>query len=160
MERVGMGTIKNTKGQMRVIETILASFIIVFALSFVNIFAIAPTSPKYEVTDLEKLGYSVLHDLDQHGLLARFVYNEEWDNIEAALRVTLTPDIYFNLTIYDLHDTKINHESISYGDPQNFNTSKNIASVTYGLVGYPTRNDSAYQATYDPRIVILQLVRG
>ena len=151
-----MRTIRNSKGQMRVIETILASFIIVFALSFVNIFAITPTSPKYEVTDLEKMGYNVLHDLDQHGLLTRFVYTEEWNNIKAALSVTLPVDVYFNMTICCLNGTKVNDAEIFYGDPEAFTTSKNIASVTYGLIGYPKRNE----ATYDPRILILQLARG
>ena len=157
-----MGTIRNSKGQMRVIETILASFIIVFALSFVNIFAITPTSPKYEVTDLEKMGYSVLHDLDQHGLLARFVYTEEWNNIKTALRVTLPLDVYFNMTIYNLNYAKVNDDTIFYGDPETFTTSKNIASVTYGLIGCPKRNETtdSYEAMYDPRILILQLARG
>jgi len=153
-----MTKINRNKGQMRVIETILASFIIVFALSFVNIFAITPTSPKYEVTELEKMGYNVLHDLDKQGLLARFVYTEppEWDNIKAALRVTLPLDVYFNMTVYDLHDTKVNNATIFYGDPEAFSTSKNIASVTYGLIGYPKRNE----AIYNPRMLILQLARG
>lgn len=161
MERISLTTNGN-KGQMRVIETILASFIIVFALSFANIFAITPTSPKYEATELEKLGYNVLHDLDEQELLARFVYTEEWDNIKAALRVTLPLDVYFNMTIYDLHDTKINDAKIFYGDPETFTTSKNIASVTYGLIGYTKRNQTTgnYQAIYNPRMLILQLARG
>jgi len=157
-----MRTTRNNKGQMRVIETILASFIIVFALSFVNIFAITPTSQKYEVTDLEKMGYSALHDLDQHGLLAHFVYTEEWDNLKAALRVTLPQDVYFDVTVYNLNYTKVNDDTISYGDPETFTTSKNIAAVTYGLIGYPKRNQitGSYEAIYDPRILILQLARG
>jgi len=150
------------KGQMRVIETILASFVIVFALSFVNIFAITPTSPKYEVTELEKMGYNVLHDLDKQGLLARLVYTKEWDNIKAALRVTLPLDVYFNMTVYDLHGTEVNDAEIFYGDPETFTTSKNIASVTYGLIGYAKRNQTTgnYQAIYNPRMLILQLARG
>ena len=149
------------KGQMRVIETILASFIIVFALSFVNIFAITPTSPKYEATEMEKLGYNVLHDLDKQGLLTCFVYNEEWNNLEAALRVTLPLDVYFNMTVYDLNGNKVNDISMSYGDPETFTTSKVVASVTYGLIGYPIKiSATQYQANYDPRILNLQLVRG
>jgi len=147
---------------MRVIETILASFIIVFALSFANILAITPTSPKYEVTELEKMGYNVLHDLDKQGLLARFVYNEEWDNLKAALRVMLPLDVYFNMTVYDMHGIEVNDATIFYGGSETFTTSKNIASVTYGLIGYPKRNETTgnYQAIYDPRILILQLARG
>lgn len=152
MERIVMRTLRSTEAQMRVIETILASFIIVFALSFVNMFAIVPTSPKYELTDLEKMGYSALHDLDQNGLLASFIYNEEWENVTAALNVMLPVDLYFNMTVYDLDGTVVNNAKIFYGDQETFGASNNIASVTYVLVGYG--------ATYKPRILILQLARG
>jgi len=154
MERINIT--KNTIGQMRIVEVILASFVIVFALSFTNIFAITPTSPKYEVTELQKLGYNTLHDLDEQGLLARFVYNHEWENLTSALRVLLPLDVYFNVTIYDLQGTKVNNVPIFYGDREAFATSKNVASINYGLVGYPTR----LSATYTPRILIIQLVRG
>lgn len=156
-----MTTTNGNKGQMRVIETILASFVIIFALSFVNIFAITPTSPKYETTELEKLGYNVLHDLDRQELLAGFVYCEEWDDFRAALRVTLPLDVYFNMTVYDLNGNEVNNLPIFYGDPETFTTSKVVASVTYGLIGYPIKiNATHYQANYDPRILNLQLVRG
>jgi len=150
MERITMKG-DNAKGQMRVVEVILASFVIIFALSFANIFAVIPTSPKYEVTELEKLGYNVLHDLDKQGLLPLFVYGEDWNNLEAALRVSLPMDVYFNLTIYDLNGAKINDEPIFYGDALAFENSKNVASVTYGLVGHDS---------YNPRILVLRLVRG
>jgi len=150
MERITMKG-NNAKGQMRVVEVILASFVIIFALSFANIFAVIPTSPKYEVTELEKLGYNVLHDLDKQGLLPHFVYSEDWNNLTAALRVSLPMDVYFNLTVYDLNRTQINDAPIFYGDASAFENSKNVASVTYGLVGHDS---------YNPRILVLQLVRG
>ena len=155
-------TIRNgRKGQMRVVETILASLVIVFALSFVTIFAMTPTSPKYETTDLERLGYNVLHDLDKQGILARFVYCEEWDNLKAALRVTLPIDVYFNMTVRDLNWNEVNDAQIFYGDLESFATSKVVASINYGLVGYPVRiNATQYQANYNARILDLQLVRG
>jgi len=74
---------------MRIIETILASFIIVAALSFVGIFAVSPTSPSYEMTDLEKMGYSALHDLDQQGLLAPLVYDQRLSDLRTILRITM-----------------------------------------------------------------------
>ncbi len=152
---------KGLKGQMRVIEVILASLVIVFALSFANILAIVPTSPKYEATELEKLGYNVLHDLDKQGLLPRFVYKEEWENLTAALRVTLPFDVSFNMTVYNLDGIKINDKPIFYGEITTFTISKNVASVTYGLVGYAERGEKGeYMAKYDPRILILQLSRG
>ena len=160
MERISLMTNGN-KGQMRIVEVILASFIIVFALSFANILAIVPTSPRYEATELEKLGYNVLHDLDKQGLLPRFVYNGEWENLMAALRVTLPLDVYFNMTIYHLNGTKANDAMIFYGEQKTFATSKNVASITYGVVGYPIKvNATQYQANYAPRTLILQLMRG
>lgn len=153
--------IKNrNKGQIRVIETILASFVMMVALSFVNIFATTPTSSKYEATELQKVGYNVLHDLDEQGLLARFVYKEEWDNLRAALRVTLPSDVYFNMTVYDFYNKKLDDATVFFGDSQIFSNSKNVVSVTYGLVGSAAKVGAAYQAVYDPRIVILWLTRG
>ena len=148
------------KGLMRVIEVILASFIIVVALSFVNFLAIVPTSPKYEATELEKLGYNVLLDLDKQVILPRCVYNAEWENLTVALRVSLPLDVYFNMTIYYLNGTEINNRRISYGENSAFANSMNVASVTYGLAGYPIKiNATQYEANYDPRILSLQLTR-
>ncbi len=151
-----MRTIRNTKGQMRVIETILASFIIFSALTFVNIFAVLPSSPKYETSDLEKMGHNVLHDLDEQGLLSRFVYNEtEWGELALALMIFFPPDVYFDLTIYDAHaqPTIINqHFPIRYGVPEVFVASNSTASISYIIPGQ--------EAEYNPRILVLQLVRG
>lgn len=149
----------HNKGQMRVVETILASFIVVLALAFTNIFATTPASQQYEATELEKLGYNVLHDLDDQGLLPRFVYNAEWSNLISALRVTLPPDVYFNLTVYNLNSARLDDGSVLYGDPLTLTTSKHVASITYGLAGYATQINPP-QAVYEPRVVVLQLTRG
>jgi hypothetical protein len=140
------------KGQMRIIEALLASFVILFAITFVNIFAVTPSSSTYETGELEKVGYNVLHDLDEQNLLSRFVFNQEWTNLTAALMVSLPPDVYFNLTVYDLEGDVINTVPIRYGSSQVFSESAHVASVTYILPGY--------QTSYNPRILILQLVRG
>jgi len=147
MRRIG-----DKRAQMRIIEALLASFVILFAITFINIFAITPSSPTYETGELEKIGYNVLHDLDEQNLLPRFVYNQEWANLTAALMVSLPTDVYYNLTIYDLEGNIINPVLIKYGSSRVFSESTHVASVTYIIPGY--------QATYDPRILILQLVRG
>jgi len=153
--------VNRNKGQMRIIEVILASFVIVFALSFANTFSSTPTSSTYQATELEKLGYNALHDLDDQGLLPRFVYNGEWENLTSALRVLLPLDVYFNTSIYNLNGNILNNVPISYGDPAIFASSNNLASVTYGLVGHSTRfNSTYYEAMYIPRVLTLQLVRG
>lgn len=136
------------KGQMRIIETVFASFVIVAALAFMNTMAINPPSSRYETGDLEKLGYNVLHNLDEQGLLVRYVYGCEWSNLEAALRVSLPVDVYFNLTIINM-DGYV-EGSIIYGEANVFASSL-AGSVIYVLSGAGV--------DYDPRILVLELVR-
>jgi len=144
--------LKNKRGQMRVIETIIASFIIVAALSFFSIFAVSPPSPGYEMTDLEKTGYSALHDLDQQGLLTPLIYQSRWNDTRAILKMTMANDVYFNLTVKKLDGSVSNAGfPILFGDSNTFEEAKNVASITYCLVG---------TGSYDPRILVLELTRG
>ena len=147
---------KNNKGQMRIIETILAAVIIVAALSFVNFFSINPRAAAYEVKDLEKMGYSVLNDLDQQGILVQEVYQSKWADLKAALRLTLPVDVYYNMTVYKLRETsliKVDDNSMVYGDLMTFSDAKNVASVSYSLVGTP-------ESGYESRLLVLQITRG
>lgn len=137
---------------MRILEVILSSFIIVFALAFVVSFAITPSSPRYEITELEKLGYNILHDLDEQGLLGRFVFNKEWANLTVALMVSFPPDVYFDLTVRYLNGSLANANApIRYGSLEVFENASFVASVTYVVPGY--------QAMYDPRTLTLRMVR-
>jgi len=142
---------KKTKGQMRLVEALLASFIILVAITFLNVFAVTPLSPTYEPSNLEKMGNNILHDLDEKGLLGRFIYTKDWGTLTLALMVSLPPEIYFDLTVYYLNWTVVNNETIRYGNIEVFETSSYIASVTYIVPGY--------QTDYDPRTLVLQLVR-
>lgn len=135
---------------MRVIEAIMASLIVVSAVAFLYLFAAAPSSPTYDTSSLEKIGYNVLHNIDEQRLLSRYVYNSEWANLTVALLVSL-PDQYFNLTVFDLNGKALNPVLISYGNPQVFTTSKAVASINYIVPGY--------QGNYNPRTLVLQLVR-
>ena len=150
-------------GQMRVIEAILASFIIIFALTFVNFFNVNPSSERYETTELNKLGYNVLHDLDTQGILASYVYGQDWVNLRNAISVTLPVDVYFNLTVLYLNQTTRNQVTMHYGDSEVFDNSNVLSSITYPVVGYPTNPSTPIfgkKGNYDPSIVVLQLVRG
>jgi hypothetical protein len=95
------------------------------------------------------------------GLLAKYVYTEQWDEAKAALRVMLPVDVYFSLSVQYINGTTVNNVPIVYGDNATVATSKDIASVTYGLPGYPTKISATdYRTNYDPRILTLQLMRG
>ena len=140
------------RGQMRVIEALMASLLIVFAVVFVDLFAVTPVSPKYESGELEKIGFNVLHDLDEQELLGRFIGNSEWVNMTSALAASLPTDVYFNLTVYDMAGAVVNSVPIGYGTSRVFSNSTYVASVTYVVPGY--------QMLYRPRVLVLQIVRG
>jgi len=152
---------RSNTGQVRVVEVIIASFIIVVALSFVSFFAVNPESSNYEPAELEKLGYSVLLDLDRQLVLPSYTYGAEWSNLTAAIRVCLPVNVYFNLTVCCLNGTEVNNVRISNGENSVFASSTSIASVTYGLAGFSEKiSATQYNTNYDPRILILQLVRA
>lgn len=140
------------RGQMRVVEAIMASLIIVFAVAFIDLFAVTPVSPKYESGELEKIGFNVLRDLDEERLLGRFVNNGEWVNLTSALAASLPTEVYFNLTVYDGSGRVVNTQPVGYGTSRVFADSAYVASVTYVVPGY--------QMVYRPRVLVLQLVRG
>lgn len=154
----GINVSLKNKGQMRVIEAILASFVLIAALTFVNFFALAPTNQKYEITDLENIGYNALHDLNVQGLLSDFIYRDDWISLKAALSVTLPTDVYYNITVYDMNRNAINDVLISYGQPELFESSAIMSSINYATIGLA--NFSASSFNYEPRIINIQLVRG
>jgi len=143
---------RSVKGQMRVVESILAILIVISAVTFFYFFASAPSSQARDVGELEKIGHNILHDIDEQGLLARYVYRSEWGNLTSALSVSLPINVYFSLSIYDVNNNPINHPLIQYGDQQVFSSSAAVASVTYIVPGY--------QMNYNPRILVLKLVNG
>ncbi len=155
MERVDTMRMKKNRGQMRIIETILAAIIIASALFFVNFFSANPRSSSYEVDDLEQMGYSVLLDLDQNGILAPMVYQSKWTDLRTALKLTLPVDVYFNLTVYRLDGdllSKVDNDKIRSDDLTILSDAKNVASVSYGLIGTSD--------VYNPRLLMLQITRG
>lgn len=143
---------RSVKGQMRVVESIMAILIVITAFTFLYFFAATPSSQAHDTSELEKVGHNLLHDIDEQGLLARYVYNSEWINLTAALAVSLPTNVYFNLSIYDTNYGSIGHPLIQYGDQQVFSSSPAVASVTYIVTGYGT--------SYNPRILVLKLVSG
>ena len=143
---------RSVKGQMRVVEAIMASLIVISAVTFLYFFASTPSSQAHDTSELEKIGHNILHDIDEQRLLARFVYKLEWANLTSALVVSLPTNVYFNLSIYDINHNSIGDQLIQYGDQQVFTSSSAVASVTYILPGYKT--------SYNPRILVLKLVNG
>ena len=149
-----MKSLRNNEGQMRVIETIISAFIILSAITFVNVYSTLPASHEYEMSDLEKMGHNIFHDLDEHGVLIQFVYGteEEQKNLMPVFMLFFPPDLYCDLTIYDRDYNLLNNFPIRFGNPEVFQNSNSTVSVTYLLPGNG--------GEYNPRILRLQLVRG
>jgi hypothetical protein len=144
---------RSVKGQMRVVESIMATLIVISAVTFLYFFASAPSSQAHDTSELEKIGHNILHDIDEQGLLARYVYRSEWGNLTSALAVSLPANVYFSVSVYDMNNNTVNYPYlIQYGDQQVFTSSEAVASVTYIVPGY--------QTNYDPRILVLKLVNG
>lgn len=148
----------NNKGQVRLIETIISAFVILSALAFVSVYSVLPTSQEYETSDLERMGHNILHDLEENGILERFVYGTENDreNLMSTLMLFFPPDLYFDLGIHKMLEdgtlSPVNQNPIRFGGSEVFQESNSTVSVSYILPGH--------KAAYDPRILILQLVRG
>ena len=149
----------DTRAQMRVIEAIISSFIILSAIAFVNVYTTIPSSTEYETTDLEKMGHNLFHEFNERGELIRFVYGNEteWMEFTHALLLFFPPDIYFNLNIYRLDQngtlSLVNPDNpIRFGSPELFQESNSAVSVPYIVPGQ--------QSEYNPMILNLQLVRG
>jgi len=144
---------RSVKGQMRVVESIMAILIVISAVTFLYYFASAPSSQARDASELEKIGHNILHDIDEQGLLARYVYRSEWGNMTSALAVSLPINVYFSLSVYDMNNNPVNYPFLmQYGDEQVFSSSAAVASVTYIVPGY--------QTNYNPRILVLKLVNG
>jgi hypothetical protein len=138
---------------MRVVESIMATLIVISAITFLYFFASTPSSQAHDVSELEKMGHNILHDIDEQGLLARYVYRSDWGNLTSALSISLPINVYFSLSVYDMNNNNLNYPFlIQYGDQQVFSSSTGVASVTYILPGY--------QTDYNPRILVLKLVSG
>ena len=73
-----------------------------------------------------------------------------------TLMLFFPPDLYFDLGIYKVENgtlSIVNQDYlIRFGAPEVFQGSNSTVSVSYILPGH--------QAEYDPRVLILQLVRG
>lgn len=100
------GRRKRDKGQMRILETVIAAAIIyvVFSASFFLIRS-SETVTSQEIVDLNKLGYNLLHRIIESGTIEETLESGSetgggTDYLKVVVHRFLPTGVFFNLTVY------------------------------------------------------------
>jgi len=101
----------NNKGQIKIIEAFLAVSVMFTALALMTPLSSTPSFERQAT--LKKLGAQVLVELDQNGVLGRFIEDENWTALEQAVEISLPLGVFFNLTVYDEQMQIVNAQDIS-----------------------------------------------
>jgi len=97
------------RGQVRVVEAVLATFIVVAVILMVMAFT-RPLKSVYirETTDLRRLAYNLLNDMATAGVYERTVGralvnpgDRSWaDDLRLLISSTIPPELVYNMTVY------------------------------------------------------------
>ncbi|MGB9841648.1 MAG: hypothetical protein ACPLKZ_02860 [Candidatus Bathyarchaeales archaeon] len=118
---------KNCGGQIRVIEAFFASILLLSSLTLIQA---TQSSSSDSTNTLVSMGYNVLLSLDSNGHLASLVSNKSWASLKSAVQSSLSPMVWFNLTVLDENMICINDVPICSGSA----VSDKIVSVNYVCV--------------------------
>jgi hypothetical protein len=116
--------LKDNKGQIRIIEAFFASILMLSALTLIPVVQ-KNSSDSTEI--LSSTAHNILLSLDSEGQLASLIGNESWINLKSCIQSSLSPMMWFNLTIFDENMTPLNDIPITSGSPVN----DRIAAVDY-----------------------------
>jgi hypothetical protein len=116
--------LKDNKGQIRTIEAFFASILLLSALTLIP--AVQERSSNSTET-LSSTAHNILLSLDSDGHLANLISNGSWINLKSCIQSSLSPMMWFNLTVFDENMTKINDVPITSGSAVN----DRIAAVDY-----------------------------
>ena len=111
-----MRLVKDNKGQIRIIEAFFASMLMLSVLTLIPAVQ-EHSSDSTEI--LSSTAHNILISLDSDGYLASLIGNESWINLKSCIQSSLSPMMWFNLTIFDENMTPINDIPITSGSPVN-----------------------------------------
>ena len=137
-----MRLLKDNKGQIRIIEAFFASILLLSSLTLIPVVQ-KNSSDSTEI--LSSTAHNILLSLDSDGQLASLIGNESWINLKSCIQSSLSPMVWFNLTVFDENMTPLNDIPITSGSPVN----DRIVAVDYVCA-----STSSYYAVY---IIRLQL---
>ena len=136
-----MKLLKNKRGQVRIIEAIFATILLMSCLALVP----ASTSVPNSRGNLVSTAQNVLLILDSNGHLAALVSTQNWTALKDCLESSFPLTTWFNLTVFDQNMRVMNPFPISNAGA----VSNNIVSVDYIC--------SSQTSTYTIYILQLQL---
>ena len=111
-----MRLLKDNKGQIRIIEAFFASILLLSALTLIPAVQ-EHSSDSTEI--LSSTAHNILLSLDSDGQLASLIGNESWINFKSCIQSSLSPMVWFNLTVFDEDMAQINDVPITSGSAVN-----------------------------------------
>jgi len=123
----------NSRGQIRVLESILAVTIIFSALLLTNF--------RYEaydegLDDLYYIGLNALSELDKHGELGYLIEKGMWSDLSKRIQLLLPFGIFYNITVYDENGQRIHASPIIVNSVM----GRNVVSIEYLVVSRENRH--------------------
>ncbi|PVX23186.1 MAG: hypothetical protein CW716_12750 [Candidatus Bathyarchaeum sp.] len=127
---------KNQRGQIRTIEALLASLLILSTI------ALVPTQFSIEKTHYDTYyseGNQVLISLDSNGELSNMIENENWQSLKKSIQSMLPVSLWFNLTVFDSDMNTLNDVVVSNGGA----ISEEVVAINY-VCASSTENYAVY----------------
>jgi hypothetical protein len=115
--------LKDKKGQVRTIEAIFATILLMSCLALIP----STSNVKDSTRNLTSTAQNVLLILDTNGYLATLVNNQNWAAIKDCLQSALPLTIWFNLTVFNQNMNSLNSFPICNAGT----ASAKIVSVDY-----------------------------
>jgi hypothetical protein len=120
--------LNDKKGQIRIIEAFFASILL---LSSLAVIPATQTNSDDSTENLSSAAYNILMSLDSNGHLASLISNESWMDLKSSIQSSLSPMVWFNLTVFDENMTRLNEVPICSGSAVN----DKIVAVNYVCAG-------------------------
>ena len=111
-----MRLLEDKKGQIRIIEAFFAAMLL---LSSLTIIPMVQERSSDSTENLSSTAHNILMSLDSDGQLAGLIGNGSWINLKSCVQSSLSPMIWFNLTVFDADMTLVNDVPITSGSAVN-----------------------------------------
>jgi hypothetical protein len=116
--------LKDKKGQIRIIEAFFASILL---LSSLTLIPMVQQNSNDSTKNLSAVAYNILMSLDSDGQLASLIGNGSWVNLKNCVQSSLSPMVWFNLTVFDENMNRVNDVPVTSGSAVN----DRVAAVNY-----------------------------
>jgi hypothetical protein len=120
--------LEDKNGQIRIIEAFFAAILL---LSSLTLIPMVQERSSGSTENLSTVAHNILMSLDSDGQLAGLIGNASWVNLKSCVQSSLSPMVWFNLTVFDENMTPVNDVPVASGSAVN----DRIAAVDYVCAG-------------------------